>query len=435
MAARKEKLAKIPGIELIQTLEGISEYRLSKNGLRILLVPDPAQPVAGCMVTYHVGSRNEATGYTGATHLLEHLMFKGSKKFNRKNKNTIFELLEKKGAQVNATTWYDRTNYYEIFPRENLETAIAIEADRMRNAFIEEKARQSEMTVVRNEYESGENSPYMAIDKLMWATAFQAHPYHHPTIGWKSDIENVPIERLKQFYDEFYWPDNATLTIAGGFDEAKTLQLIKKHFGVHGRNPEPSPALYTQEPPQEGQRRVTVERPGFNVFSVAYRIPNAHHEDIPGIAMLGLVLADGKTSRLYKALVDTGLATGVSASWPHLRDPGLFQIFVTPADGIGHAAVENALNAEIKRLGEGGVTKPELAKAKRSMRTSLAYRRDGLYSLLDALNEDIATGDWTRFVTMPARYQNVSEKDVVRVARAHLKEGQSTVGWFVKSGS
>ena len=207
------------GYDFIKESGGIKEYKLRSNGLNVLVKEDGSAPVATFMVTYRVGSRNEVTGNTGSTHLLEHLMFKGSKKFNTKKGNTVFQVLQSFGARVNATTWLDRTNYYATMPSNKLEVAIEIEADRMRNAYIKEEDRQSEMTVVRNEFERGQNSPTNVLDEHLWATAYQAHPYHHSTIGWKSDIENVSIESLQEFYDTFYWPNNATAIVVGALKQ------------------------------------------------------------------------------------------------------------------------------------------------------------------------------------------------------------------------
>ncbi len=177
------------------------------------------------MVTYRVGSRNEVTGTTGATHILEHLMFKGTEKFNKQNGGHIDSQLGNIGARLNATTWMDRTNYYESIPSDYLELAINIESDRMRNLRLRKEDKESEMTVVRNEFERGENSPFSALNTEVWATAFQAHPYHHNTIGWRSDIENVPMEKLRAFYDTFYWPNNATVTVIGDFTTETALKL------------------------------------------------------------------------------------------------------------------------------------------------------------------------------------------------------------------
>lgn len=421
----------IPGVSFVRELDGIQEYRLDKNGLRILLVPDEASPVAGCMVTYHVGSRNEAIGYTGATHLLEHLMFKGSEKFNAKKGTSLDSLLEERGALLNATTWLDRTNYYEVVPRDALSLAIEIEADRMRTARIVEADRQSEMPIVRNEFERGENHPMEALDKEIWSAAFLAHPYHHSTIGWRSDIEGVSIERLKQFYDDFYWPDNATVTIAGGFEVEKALTLIKKEFGKHPKAPRPIPPMYTTEPKQEGQRRVTVKRSGAHMVGIAHKIPHALHEDVPALLMLAHILMGDKTSRMYRAFIDTALATDVNVSANEFHDPSLFQTYVTLAPKATHEKVEKMVLSEYQKVIESGIDAIELARAKRAVRSYVAERRDGTYALLSSLNEDLARGDWTRFSTLPKALQAVTRADIKRVAKAYFVEDQSVVGYFI----
>lgn len=419
---------KVPGMRFVRSVGGIKEYKLLKNGLTVLLSLDPSSPVAGFMVTYHVGSRNEAAGYTGSTHLLEHLMFKGTKDFPG-TRGGINEL-EARGAMVNATTWMDRTNYYEVLPAHLLPLAAQVEASRMRRAIISEKDRASEMPVVWNEFERGENSPMEALDKLLWATAFQAHPYHHSTIGWRSDIENVSIERLKQFYDDFYHPNNATVSIVGGIGEEEALKLVKKYFGPIPASARPIPPMYTTEPPQEGERRVTVSRAGTDYFGIAHKMPDAHHPDMPAIGMLGAVLAGHKRSRLYRRFIDTALATSVSLYSFPTRDPGLITTYLTLAEGTSHAQAEKILKEEFEKV-KKGVTAAELAQARRYLRAYNAEKRDGAYSFLAALNEDIATGDWTRFVTYPEQMLKVTTKDIERVAAKYLVDDQSTVGWFV----
>lgn len=422
----------VTGASFVRSLEGIHEYHLDANGLQILLAPDPNALVAGIMVTYRVGSRNEAIGYTGATHLLEHLMFKGSNNFNKEKGGTIWELLETKGALVNATTWNDRTNYFEVVPQEHLPMAITLEADRMRHAFLREEDRLSEMPVVRNEFERGENLPMEALDKQLWALAYQAHPYHHSTIGWRSDIEQVPIARLKKFYDDFYHPDNATVSVVGGFDAALTLTSIVKEFGVHGKAPVAYPAMYTEEPRQEGERRAVVKRVGHtNMVAFAHKIPDAADVDLPALLLLSLILSDGKTSRLYRALVDSAIATDVSTQCYQFRDPSLFISYITLAPRIKHEAVEKRVKQEFGKIIAQGVTVPELTRAKRSLRAYIASRRDGPYALLSSLNEEIATGDWTRFVTLPQALARVTVKDVQKVAKKYLVDDQSTIGYFI----
>jgi zinc protease len=214
------------GFVHVRTEQDISEYRLDANGLTVLLLPDHSAPAITLMVTYRVGSRNESYGTTGATHLLEHLMFKGTHEHNKEVGSGFDQLLERTGAITNATTSLDRTNYYETVGSQDLALAIELEADRMRNLRLREEDRRPEMTVVRNEYERGENNPAEALEKEIWATAFLAHPYHHSTIGWPSDFEKVPIEKLRAFYDTFYWPNNATVTIIGDFNPPAALELM-----------------------------------------------------------------------------------------------------------------------------------------------------------------------------------------------------------------
>ncbi len=208
--AAEPRPVNVPGFTYVRTVGGISEFTLESNGLRVLLMPEHSAPVVTFMVTYQVGSRNEVTGTTGATHLLEHLMFKGTPSYNRALGNSVDQYVETVGGMMNATTYLDRTNYFAVLGRDSLEGYVAREADRMRNLSLREEDRRTEMTVVRNEFEQGENDPTRALDKEINAAAFVAHPYHHPTIGWRSDIENVPIAKLKEFYDTFYWPDNAS---------------------------------------------------------------------------------------------------------------------------------------------------------------------------------------------------------------------------------
>jgi len=310
------------GFEYVKESGGIKEYKMTSNNLRVLLKKDKSAPVATFMVTYEVGSRNEAIGYTGSTHLLEHLMFKGSRKFNTTKGNSVFQTLQSLGARMNATTWLDRTNYFAVLPSEHLESLIEIEADRMRSAWIKEEDRQSEMTVVRNEFERGQNSPSGVLDEHIWATAYHAHPYHHSTIGWKEDIENVSIERLKEFYDTFYWPNNATAIAIGDFEEKDALAMIKKHFGKIRKSTKPIPEVYTAEPEQEGIRTVTLKRAGQQgIVGVAHKTPSATNKDAAAFMVLSSILSSGKNSRFYKNITDKGLTTSIYI-WDSLfKDP------------------------------------------------------------------------------------------------------------------
>ena len=224
------------GVEFVAEDEGVREFALA-NGMKLLLVENRVAPVATLLVLYRVGSRNEAVGHTGATHLLEHMLFKGTPTFNKERRTQVAATLQKVGADFNATTWYDRTNYFETVPSDALELAIRLEADRMRNSFIADEDRRSEMTVVRNELERGQNEPMMVLDEAVYATAFREHPYHHPTIGWRADVENVPTARLKEFYDTFYHPNNATVIVVGDFEEQRALELIQTYLGAVHASP------------------------------------------------------------------------------------------------------------------------------------------------------------------------------------------------------
>ena len=415
---------------------GITEYQHKKNGLTVLFLENHNAPVITFMVTYRVGSRNEAIGHTGSTHLLEHLMFKGSEQFNKERGTAIWNVLQDVGAMINATTWFDRTNYFELLPKEHLPQAVKIEADRMRSAFIRDDDRKLEMTVVRNEFERGENDPWEALDKNIWATAYQAHPYHHSTIGWRSDIENVPTERLKEFYDTFYWPNNATVTVIGDFDKAKTLVLLDQKFGSISRSPHTIPEMYTTEPIQEGPRRIIVKRAGeMPIIGIAHKIPEGTNKDIYALQILGRILGYGKTSRFYKRFIDTGLAADVNVwSYP-LHDNGLFITYLFIAGDDSCEDVEKEILDEYAKIISDGVDIEELQRAKAQINAQTAFTRDGTYSVASNLNEAIALGDWTYYTTFLKKVKNVSIDDIRRVANTYLKEDQSTTGFFIPKPS
>jgi zinc protease len=422
----------VAGFSYVKSLGGIDEYRLDANGLTVLLVPDHSAPVVTFQVTYQVGSRNEVTGTTGATHILEHMMFKGTESFNDPKGNSIKQYLERVGGQFNASTSFDRTNYFATIGRESLEGYIAIEADRMRHLWLHEADRQAEMTVVRNEYERGKNDPDNVLLEEVTAAAYVALPYHHPTIGWRSDIEHVPIGKLHDFYDTFYWPNNATVAVIGDLEPAATLGLIKKYYGVYPHSPAPIPAIYTEEPAQSGERRVIVKRPGeLGTVIIAHKVPNGRDADQPALDVLDAIMSSGKNARLYRALVDQGLALNAGAGTDLHRDLSLHTVYAMLAPGATHTQVEKALLAEIARIKTEGVTEGEVARVKQQYIAADAYKRDGTAAIAGEINEWIAVGDWTLYVSFPQKVQNVTPADVQRVAKEYLKEDQSTTGWFI----
>ena len=430
--ATASKPVKADGYSFVRSMGGIAEYTLDSNGLSVLVMPSHAAPVATVQVTYRVGSRNEVTGSTGGTHLLEHLMFLGSTNYNEERGNSIDKYLESVGAGYNATTSLDRTNYYATLGANDINDYIAIEADRMRGLLLRDSSRQSEMTVVRNEYERNENDPNSALGKLIWATAFQAQPYHHPVIGWRSDIEKVSIDKLRAFYDTYYWPNNATVTVVGDVDTATVLGTIRKYFGAVPRSPNPIPEVYTEEPPQQGARRVTLNRAGESgSVMIAWKSPATLDADAPALSVLDLILGSGKSSRLSRALVDTSMASYVEANNFLQHDPALFTVSVAMATVGDHAKVEAVALAEIEKIKRDGVTKEEIQRVLGPYRAEQAYLRDGTDSAASALNEYIAIGDWTLYQTFLAKLEKVTPADVKRVASKYMKADQSTTGWFI----
>ncbi len=422
----------VEGFSYVKTVGGIAEYRLEANGLQVLLLPERSAPVVTFQVTYRVGSRNEVTGTTGATHLLEHLMFKGSANFNTEKGNKVDQILDPIGAINNATTWLDRTNYYATFGSEHLPLVVEMEADRMRGLLLREDDRRPEMTVVRNEFERGENNPFQLLIKELFHAAFVAHPYHHSTIGWRSDIEKVSIGKLREFYDTFYWPNNATVSVIGDFTPENALRLIKQHYGAIPQSPHPIPEMYTEEPEQTGPRRLIVKKAGqLGVVALGHKIPAALHPDFPALTILSAILTDGNNSRLYKKLTDQSLTTSVQAFSGFFRDPSLHITFAAMAPGAKHDEVEKAALAGIEELKAGGVTDVEVTTAISKYLAQSAFGRDGSFAIAAGLNEAIAAGDWTSYYTFDDRIKEVTAADVKRVANKYLVEDQSSTGWFV----
>lgn len=423
------------GFTAVQKKGGVSEFRLDSNGLKVLLAESHVAPVVTTMIVYRVGSRNEGVGFTGSTHFLEHMMFKGTKERNPKDGNGFDDIMKPIGALNNATTFYDRTNYFEVVPKDKLGLTLAVEADRMRNLVLTEEDRNSEMTVVRNEFERGENNPGQVMFKLLMATAYQEHPYHHPVIGWRSDVEGVPMERMREFYDTFYWPNNATVILSGDFDTLEALALIAEHFGKIPASPHPIPQVYTVEPGQEGQRRFEIHRPSLDPVnvSIAFRSPGADHEDIHALAMAADVLghSGNSNSRLYKALIESGKAVSVSSYSLQLRDPSIFMVEADCAPGVSAEEVEAILVAEVEKLKSEPPTVEELAIAVKAKSKSEKLKRDDSMRVANMLMDGEAVADWTWSVDYAERFAAVTADDVAAVARRYFNRKSSTVGVFL----
>ncbi|MBK6425950.1 MAG: insulinase family protein [Blastocatellia bacterium] len=415
--------------------DGVSRFLMRSNGLEVLVREDRSAPVVAFLVLYRVGSRNEAVGYTGATHLLEHMMFKGTTDHHRDRGTQIAAVLERVGADFNATTWLDRTNYFETVPTGQLDLAVRIEADRMRNALIDDGDRQSEMTVVRNELERGENEPLSVLDTYAHATAFREHPYHHPTIGWRADVEGVSTDRLKAFYDTFYWPNNATAIVVGDVTTDEALATVVRHFGTIPASPEPVPGVYTTEPEQQGERRFVVRRAGADgIVLLSFRTAEAAHADSAPLAVVSALLGTGRSSRLYRDLVDTQLASDAAASAERFHDPGVFQVYGFLLPEVSHATVERRMLETLEKLRNETVSEAELEKARRIVRTSIVFSREGATNYGYELSEAVSSVGWEWFFAFPEEVERVTAEDVKRVAIATFRRSQLTAGWFVPVG-
>ncbi len=422
--------AQLPAnIEKITSVEGITEYKLKNNGLKVLLFPDASKQTMTVNITYIVGSRHEGYGETGMAHLLEHMVFKGSPKHK-----DIPSEFKQRGARFNGTTWLDRTNYYETFSAsdDNLEWALDLESDRMINSYIAKKDLDTEFSVVRNEFESGENDPSGVLFERVMSTAFLWHNYGKSTIGNRSDIENVPIENLQAFFRRFYQPDNAVLLVAGKIDEAKTLKLIDKYFSSIAKPTRALPNTWSTEPIQDGERNVILRRVGdLQVASAGYHIPSGSHPDFAAVNILSESLTDNPSGRLYKNLVSANKASGVGSFTFQTKDPG-FVYF--GADIRKEQSLDEAKSILLKTLDDlatNPLSEEEVKRSKTQILKQLeqAYRNSEFTGTL--LSEYIALGDWRMFFITRDNIEKVTSKDVDRVAKAYFKPTNRTVGVFI----
>ena len=413
-------------------VEGICEYRLG-NGLRVLLFPDGTKPTVTVNLTYLVGSVHENYGETGMAHLLEHLLFKGTP-----THGDIPGELKKRGVDYNATTSLDRTNYFSSFPANDatLDFVLGLEADRMRNSFVAKKDLDSEMTVVRNEMERSENSPPAVLQQRLRSVAYDWHNYGNSTIGARSDVEQVPIERLQAFYKTWYRPDNAVLIVAGRFDQARVLASVARTFAPL-KNPAGSlPAAWTRETTQDGAREVNVRRAGdIRITSLAYHIPAATHPDSAALTVLGNILAHTPGGRLHKALVETKLAAGTGAGAGAMRDPGLFNLATVVAKDGDAAKAETELLRQAESIAAMPVTEAELADARQRFANSYEQAFNNVNAVSMGLSEYVAAGDWRLWFVQRDAIERVTVEDVNRVARTYLVPDNRTLARFIPTDS
>jgi zinc protease len=412
----------------VTSVEGITEYDFP-NGLRVLLFPDNSKPKLTVNITYLVGSRHEGYGETGMAHLMEHMLFK----LTKSGKDIKKELTDH-GAEWNGTTWYDRTNYFEVVTAsdENLAWAINLEAERMSNMRIEKQLLDTEMTVVRNEFEMGENSPYRMLYQRTLETAYTFHNYGKSTIGSRSDIENVPIEHLDVFYHKYYQPDNAVLTIAGHFEPDRALALVAKSLGAIPRPERKLEKTYTVEPTQDGEREVTLRRVGDSqIVMVVYHTPAATHPDTAALEVLATILGDTPSGRLHKALVESNKAVHSGMDEQELHDPGFLMATIELKQD---QSLEEARALTLKTIA-GVVAEPpskeEVDRAKARILKQVDLDLNNSESIGLYISEYAASGDWRLLFLDRDRVKAVTPDDVARVAKMYLKDSNRTVGVFI----
>jgi zinc protease len=412
----------------VRSVEGITEYKLD-NGLQVLLFPDSSQSTITVNITYLVGSRLEGYGETGMAHLLEHMMFKGSP-----HHRNVLKLLEERGGQANGTTSYDRTNYFETLPasQDNLDWTLDLEADRMRNASISPDDLKTEFSVVRNEFESGENHPSGILAARVSETAFLWHNYGKPTIGSRTDIERVPVPALRAFYDKYYQPDDALLIVSGKFDEASALASIEKTFGAIARPSRKLAATYTIEPPQDGERTVTLRRNGdVNVIELAYHTVAGSSPDHAASEAACDVLTHEAAGRLYKKLIETKLAASLSGGDQPLHDPYLAQFTAEVRDGKNVDKVEQIMIAEIEGLAASKIDDKEVERWRAATLKELELAMANSQMIAVFLSEYAAIGDWRTMFAYRDQVKKVTAADVARVAKTYFKASNRTLGKFI----
>lgn len=417
-------------LQQVTSVEGMTEYRLD-NGLRVLLIPDSTHPTLTVNLTVLVGSRFEGYGESGMAHLLEHMLFKGTPTFPVPK-----GLLTKKGARWNGTTWLDRTNYFETVHATdtNLDLFIHFEADRLVNCPIRQEDLSTEMTVVRNEFEIGENNPGQVLFKHMQSIAYDWHNYGKPTIGNRSDIERVPADRLREFYKKYYQPDNAMLIVAGNFQPAKALPLIEKYFGPIPRPTRVLQEPYTEEPPQDGERSVSLHRVGeVGEVAMLYHVSAAADPQFAAVSAFADILTDAPSGPLYKALVETHKAASVINESEPAHDAG-FLVFSARVPAGGQLdEVRQIMSQTIEQVAENGITEQQLERVKRRF----ASERDRELANTSALAVDLSNwqgmGDWRLFFLMRDRVEKLTPPEVQAAAQRFLRPSNRTVGVYVPS--
>lgn len=419
---------KAGGATFVTQVEGIKEYKLS-NGLQVLLLPDQSQSNVVVNIVYNVGSKHEGYGEKGMAHLLEHMLFKSTK-----NLGDIKKMLSDKGGIANGTTWYDRTNYYEIFPSsdENLRWSIEMEADRMINATIKQEDLDKEFSVVRNEFEIGENNPSSVLMERVISAGYLWHNYGKSTIGSKEDIERVKTPQLRKFYEKYYQPDNATLIIAGKFDEKKTMDYVNQYFAPIPKPTRVLDEVLTVEPAQDGEKFVEVKRAGDSQsVGVMYHVAAYSDKDYAAIDVLNNILTSDPSGYLYKALVDTHKIASIWAFSPEVRDASFFYIGTEIPKEKNIEQTKNDIRAELDKVATINYTDQDVQRAKANIIKNIENRKNNTINFAIALTEIVGAGDYRLGFLYRDNIEKVTKEDIKRVAEKYFRANNRTVGTFI----
>jgi zinc protease len=425
----------------VLTVANPIQTRTLTNGLTVITREVHDAPVATFWTWYRVGARNEVSGITGISHWVEHMMFKGTPTLG---KGEIFRSVSKNGGTLNGFTSIDYTTYFETLPSDRLDLALRIESDRMVNSTFDPQEVATERTVIISEREGDENFPTFHLDEEVNAAAFKVHPYGQGVIGWKCDLQTITREDLYNYYRSHYAPNNAVVVVVGDFQTDALLSRIEE---LYGSIPAGSaiPAVRSVEPRQEGERRIIVRRPGpTRYFTAAYHAPAASDSDVFPLFVLDAILSGakpmglfaggntsmGRSSRLYRLLVDTARCTGAGSSFGLTKDPYLFNFSATLHTDVPLAEVETTIFEEIEKIQREGVLAEEVEKAVKQVRAQFVYASEGVTNQAYWLGDLEMVGRYTMLDEFIERISAVTPADIQRVSQTYLVSSNFTVGWF-----
>ncbi|CBE67133.1 putative Zn-dependent protease, involved in pqq synthesis (ppqF) [Candidatus Methylomirabilis oxygeniifera] len=418
------------GVANAQVTARVTESALD-NGLKILLLEEHKAPVVTVHIWYRVGGRNEQPGTTGLSHLLEHMMFKGTSKVGP---GQFSRIIRKNGGRDNAFTSEDYTGYFETFASDRVELALKLEADRMRGLLLDSKEIEAEKKVVMEERRlRTEDDPVSALREAMGAAAFQAHPYRQPIIGWMTDIERITREDLVRYYNTYYVPNNAVLIVVGDFNSGDLLPKIRQYFGPIPRAADP-PAVRSVEPEQRGERRVLLKKEAELPFVfMGYHVPNLKHPDNFALEVLAYILSGGKSARIYKSLVyEQQLALFAGGGYDRESvDPNLFPLYASVMPGKTAEEIERALTAEIEQVKNELISDRELQKVKNQIEADFLFGQDSIFNLARVLAEYEIVANWRTWEAYLPGIRAVTAADLQRVARAYLTPDNRTVAVLI----